>query len=909
MAATLYDLLWVYPLPPAQLPNPVEYTKANPIGERRNGIPAVILYPALLTPEIMAGDDKLELILLTKPYDKPRWEDVNQQLKIIRGLDPNRSFSTKPLFENVQLHGFIKIDGYTTIDKLGKLCDMPGSVSQNNTAEISTHRRFRGILDKRAIKLYKDKGLTWVSIIEIDKGAFKAAHTPGGEHKLTKIGKKGNRINCIMPKKCSGYNQDYIVSEALKNADVYCDGVCGFEVGDNDVNHASVDQKNPVLAYHPVFCYDRLDYAGLGFMGDTHLSSRQQLLTKSKARVIEHREKVKGNPGGESAFMTIGDMVNVCSENTKSILDALGTAPDVDLVLVLGDVVDHIRNVFSADFMLDLSVKDVWKAVGLDGKWEKNYQDNVDYLAFFSLVTNFYKSGNAKPVFVVAGNHDCYRRPYGISPRVLGVRANEGIPADHNLTFYEAALAFGPTWDKLVKVGALFEAEHFRTFFTMFTPWADCVVQLPKQKLVVLAWGDDEDIIDPHVWGQPTAHLGWANYAVSNTQLSLLRSCWQPKNDGRKIILSTHFTFVSYRDHITEEKAWDAKWDDGDVYYTRAWYSTRDHSDCDWGTFEANREAMYADVIAGEPRKLQCILTGHSHRRGFYTVRGIDTSGNNSVKTGFYDYPLFYMPGPSYQRLTTPKGMPDVAQPDIGKPAVNWARDQKEPWIVVCDSGGSIPRHNRYGEFHGWGSDQPSGGVVAFDDQGRVKAVDAFKVAVRGVEKPRFVVALDYMDILAEEVIDEFQTDLFTNWSEMKKGWKYQFNLKLDDEFYGKEGVQKYRIYIESIHMYYHPRANGKWSKIAMEKIGDSKWEIPEKDNKLVGRDIRRHQGRGLFLSIAFNTTHPELKKRYDFSTPWTFEVALVSGKAMFNRIMIVRKSEWRECPDFERRKKYDRYD
>ena len=72
------------------------------------------------------------------------------------------------------------------------------------------------------------------------------------------------------------------------------------------------------------------------------------------------------------------------------------------------------------------------------------------------------------PAFLVSGNHDCYWYPYGMSPRVAaktpgdGVfeagdkwyrtsgsglkRANEGIPADHNLTFYEAILTFGTTF-------------------------------------------------------------------------------------------------------------------------------------------------------------------------------------------------------------------------------------------------------------------------------------------------------------------------------------------------------------------------------------------------------------------------------------------------------------------------------
>jgi Calcineurin-like phosphoesterase len=101
------------------------------------------------------------------------------------------------------------------------------------------------------------------------------------------------------------------------------------------------------------------------------------------------------------------------------------------------------------------SAADIWNLVDLGDNCDRNYQAYVDFIAFFTRIRTFCTS-SGKPAFVVAGNHDCYKnnKLYGISPRVLWKKANEGVPADHNLTFYEAMLVFGETWGKVFGTAA-----------------------------------------------------------------------------------------------------------------------------------------------------------------------------------------------------------------------------------------------------------------------------------------------------------------------------------------------------------------------------------------------------------------------------------------------------------------------
>ncbi len=91
----------------------------------------------------------------------------------------------------------------------------------------------------------------------------------------------------------------------------------------------------------------------------------------------------------------------------------------------------------------------------------QRYPLYIDDHLIFSLFLYCYTT-HGRPLYLTSGNHEAYSSPYGISPRVgkfLGlkpkgiVKANEGIPADHNLTMYEAILTYGPRYHHLMVTG------------------------------------------------------------------------------------------------------------------------------------------------------------------------------------------------------------------------------------------------------------------------------------------------------------------------------------------------------------------------------------------------------------------------------------------------------------------------
>ena len=295
-------------------------------------------------------------------------------------------------------------------------------------------------------------------------------------------------------------NQDYVIhsSDAVEST-VDEEGRYGFNIEGDDVVAGSIDMDNPIQTYHPVFFYKELSYANVAHMADLHVNSRQQILSRSTAKVIEHED-----------FDSVGDMMNICSMNTRELFESFGKDREVDIVVIGGDLVDFMNNVVT-DSTLPMRVTEIWGLVDMEKRTE--YKDYVDFIAFYSLMVEFYQAC-PKPTFVITGNHDCYYEPYGISPRIplvwpLGeVRANDGIAWDHNLTMYEAILSFGPTYKNLLTGWKLkssrpessFWKEKLSWFYTVLTPFSDFAIRLPEQHIVGLGWGSNEDMLSIARW-------------------------------------------------------------------------------------------------------------------------------------------------------------------------------------------------------------------------------------------------------------------------------------------------------------------------------------------------------------------------------------------------------------------------
>lgn len=907
MAKTLFDLLWVYPLNPASslrkaIALDAEADAYNTLSAVKHGVPAIILFPALCTPDTIADDGAaaLEILIATKAKIETAalTNHVNWQLKVLPTLDPTRTYVSEPLFgegldDKIKVHA--PSDLSTARLETRKLDGQPG--------------RFRGQLDERARTLYHDAGYRHVYPVSIAAAALdRTKPWPGGKRLIpTTIDPDTGFVGFPEHRRGTDW-QDWIVQNAVKispkhDKGVDGDGQYGFPIAGGDIALGDADPAMPVVSYHPVIRLDKgFGYATIGHMADIHVSSRQQFLAANPARVIEH---------SDFSGKAVKDLVNVCSRRTWEIFGAFGGSRPVDVVVIGGDFVDYIRSMYTRDFAAKkatLRPPAVWDLVKLDGSYKNKYHKNIDFLTMFTFLVHFYRQ-SARPVFAVTGNHDCYCEPYGVSPRVMGMKANEGIPADHNMTFYEAILAFGDTYAE-VKQKFNFDGKRLDWFYTVFTPWADFALDLPKQIVLGLAWGTKEDMVSVGRWGgkksggQGFGHLPRANTALTATQRGFLdKVC---KDNGgpsatRKVILTSHFTFASYAEAISNREARAATWgdanDQGDIYYTSAWYSTRDFGKADMGTFELEREAVYHDLLmqknkrdtAGSP--VQVILTGHSHRRALYTFRNVDYSGNNSVKTDLTDFPA-----------ECPADI-DWTKDAKGKP-------RREPWIVLSDSGGSVPRCNAEGEFAGWGSDSPGGTRLMFNPAtGALADVQT----VRTPAKPRFCVAMDYYDIMVEKVFNSLTSAAKP--ASQVVGTSASFTLDLlpaitNDSVYG--------IRITGITLYYvNPRATPPTDadvvKVALTPVGSTsstictRWSASAHDASQVHYYMLADTTRSVYIAITFAPAPScRFASRYSFADPLTREarvypIVTKQGKTTHIQTRII----WgeREIPDFVRRR------
>ena len=813
----------------------------------------MILYPALATPEIVVGDsDKLEVLLLTQSDYPIPWlrMRIRDQLKFGLGLEPLKMVSNEALFTNAE-----GIDVFSTEDRkieIKKLDFKDGQLIQTESG------RFSGYVDKRAYKMYKDAGYGTLYSVSMSSKVLTAQASSG---QLSACGEPQDQIiNGVLARRSAW---------AKQGPGYYC-----FQDGAGDLDFTKFDLNDPIQSYHPVYVYrpEDLPYANLAHIADIHVATRQEVMALTRARVIDY-------PGGSPP---IGDLVNICSKVMIEIMGKLGSS-GADFLLIGGDLIDFMRDCYlSANIAATAGSgvpARVWEAVALDDNYTDRYKDAPGLIAFFSLLIRFCRS-NPMPAFAITGNHDCYFEPFGISPRItidaFGLeiyekRPNQGIPADHNLTFYEAILAFGETYGKIVPgLKSPFTKEWFDWFYAVFTPFCDFSVELPKQYLVACAWGDNETMIDALPKGQGFGHLPRSDDGVSDEQLNLITMATAK---GKKVILMTHYTFVSYLETVPVNQGDTTL---GDVYFS----FLKGYDEYNMGTFEENRRTMF-ELHCGQNRDLQVILTGHSHRRALYLVDRIDYSGRDSVKTRHFD-------------------LLDFAQAKSKHSAIF------EPAIIVSDSGGTIPRYNLAGEFDGWGSDPASGTSVFFNPDTGV--LDGVGVAAADTTcRPRVAVSLDYLDIYeGKDVVVRFQSLRFPIDDEKNnKLTELIFDIHLAPDLV-KRGLS-----INELAFFLKWNPEDDWRKITLTSRGNDMWAIDGVcDVHLFCGWFARSRTRGVFLSMNFNPI-PGLP-RYNYVDPWCWEFQVddeTFGRGLFQwspthkLYKIERDKNRAEKPDFDWRR------
>ncbi|MCL1833302.1 MAG: metallophosphoesterase [Leptospirales bacterium] len=712
-----------------------------------------------------------------------------------------------------------------------------------------------------------------------------------------------DELKSEVPDKPDANKNDFEKSNDDKYRFAHC-----FKVKDDDVYMTETDKANEILSYHPFIYYDDKGSKdnkvfSIGHLTDLHLVSRQQVLAKSNARVIEYKtgnednknenEEDKKKNEEDKKMMDkispeIGTLVNIYSKNVLKLLRELGTKADA--ICITGDFIDHINDVYLTDkqFKEVKKASDVWNIVETNNK--RYYKRFVDFVMAYSIILDFYKKYQ-KPVFAVTGNHDFYDKAYGISPRVriIGVRANKGICADHNLTIYEGILAFGETYaetgdSRIANSIVNTRGDNLKWFYSVFTPFSNFSVTMPKQILTGFGWGDDESLA-------AAKFLPVSNESMSQGQMKLLKQVREEskKNDNKKVILFSHFTFASYADSISNQKK------DGEIKFE----DSQLNNEYTLGTFRYRRIDVYKLLTEKNKEEeeaiVTCVITGHSHRRGLYTLG--DTSWwSNDIKTTFNDF-----------NNTDNTG--------------NTGNIKNHPAIIVSDSAGPLPRYNYDGEFSGWGSSNPSGTLITFNGDGSAANC---KVVSSDIEnaKPRIAVAIDYFDImkLGKKTAIQFQSNGLEN--KIRNMPHLGFTLKLH------ESLKELGLKIESTHIFRikdKNNASKDKNNASKEKNNASRVELG-KDNKLLFTEFWniyklddskkkiRH-----FVAIKFEKLSDDKFEHYNFDDYWAFEIRIekkeetepVAGRSIEfveYSYEIMRDKKKAQKPDFKWRENFDKY-
>ena len=404
-----------------------------------------------------------------------------------------------------------------------------------------------------------------------------------------------------------------------------------------------------------------------------------------------------------------------------------------------------------------------------------------------------------------------------------------------------------------------FDKEQFRWLYNVMTPFASYGYRLSKQNIIGLGWGNDEDLLgDSPFSAHGFGHLPRSPESISDAQLELIKRVFSP--GARKNILLAHFTFASYKDAlplIPRDKK--LTYTEGIIDTSYAGAASAHTSDFDLGTFHKNRKAVYNDFIMGTGegaarQQIHLVLSGHSHRRGLYTVVEHEKNWvrSNKIHTrflDFHDYP-------------TIKGT-----------------EEARCLMVVSDSAGPLPRYNHYGEFDGWGSDRASGTKVTFDQaSGLVDSLEAIKVG----PKPRLVVALDYLDLIPKDkkvfrrkVISETITDYFTPKTLRRRSGKVSVSFQLFES--ESCSLERAVIGLESPMKLYYV-SNTEHGLVNIRVVSKERGEIDaDQLSELMIATKYDTPAFQWYMSLQFNVDRQtalgfSLSSRYECSDWWCFE-------------------------------------
>ena len=427
------------------------------------------------------------------------------------------------------------------------------------------------------------------------------------------------------------------------------------------------------------------------------------------------------------------------------------------------------------------------------------------------------------------------------SYKLLDTKMNEGIPADHNLTIYEACLIYGPSFPQVVRPFN-FMQENFDWFFMLFTPLANYRIDYENQVLVGLDWGESEIMVNLDISGGELKKTEMSSAGIAGALSGLPRAdrslnevqkeiIEQARGSKKKLMLFSHFTIVNYALPFSlshESKPFEAS-DSVFNNFTK-------------GTFSRGRDWLYPRLNNG----IHYTLSGHSHRSGVYRLK---TDAQSLMSTVGYQ--------PDEHRALDER---------TAKTHAKLFRDPHASRIAVSSCGGPIGVQNYRGELYGWNLMPPSGTIIDVNAAGADEIRRVAPINYRPA-KPRFCVALDYVQChMKKQVIAWIPTD--------KPGWYQVVTGNVLDAkaflkgicFHMWEPLAKKFIKFETTltHVPGHPCLYNCYIleyKRFFNKTA-SKWGGVDNDNHI-------------FAQIDFNESLAEVSiySHYNFSDPWIFRI------------------------------------
>jgi len=342
---------------------------------------------------------------------------------------------------------------------------------------------------------------------------------------------------------------------------------------------------------------------------------------------------------------------------------------------------------------------------------------------------------------------------------------NEGISADHNMTIYEATLAYGPTYGQAL-TGNNYKVDNYDWFYTLFTPLEDMLIALgvepdesgpATQVIAALGWGQGENFknittgaIFTSIDKQGAGILPRAPQSFSTHQLRLLGQAQRHKRarPGASLAVASHFTIINYDEPIAySAEPQEMRFTPASKTYTLLPGGQPGFNIVNTGTCEINQDKYFERCVRTEgsgnaagrngapavtpDTMVDWHFSGHSHRSGVYTVawRQPATGGRVIEVTSAHDPGIL-------------KGKEDVLE----APARQHTR------FIVSSCGGPVGRQNLDHELDGWTLRPPSGSLLE-PASGAIRQVSTQRASRSAGaplnEVPRLCVALDYMTVMS----------------------------------------------------------------------------------------------------------------------------------------------------------------